>query len=416
MSSGNKTLNLTDITPKRHKHSSLTIHPYFGKVDPALADYLIKKLSKEGDIVLDPFCGSGTVVHEAIVNNRSVIGWDSSPLAVHICSSKLAGIKDSERNELIEIRNKIDKFIPNVNSIELSKISSFIPSMPRVHDVGKWFTSNSLKELGYINRFIVQNEGNLSSVAVLFLKIAFSRIIIPSSNQQGESSYRSIAKEDSPGRVLTLFIKSINHVISSALKFNDEIQSNSVKRTKFKKSKNGFTFSYSPYDVTIQQLDSRLTDCISVKKKANLVVSSPPYLMSWDYGLYHKFRFYWLGFNLDMYENTEIGRHLRRKKDDVERYTNDMTSTFETLSKSLTKKAKIVLINAPSVVYGKLVDTNKILSECASIAGWKMVDCVSTIDIPGPHHGMYGSLKNRKATAPGEAGKKEHVLIFERDV
>src|SRR5207247_2330951 len=104
----------------------------------------------------------------------------------------------------------------------------------------------------------------------------------------------------------------------------------------------------------------------------DLVVTSPPYLMSWDYGLYHKFRFYWLDFDLDAYEETEIGRHLRRKKDDIERYRADMTGAFKSMSLALSTGARIVMINAPSVVYGKKVDTNVILEECAEAAGWRL--------------------------------------------
>ena len=71
-------------------------------------------------------------------------------------------------------------------------------------------------------------------------------------------------------------------------------------------------------------------------------------------------------------------------------------------------------MNDPSIVYGKEVDTNKLLEDCAKNTGWKMVKCIQSLDIPGPHHGMYASLNSRKAKAPGKSGKKEHVLIFQR--
>jgi hypothetical protein len=136
--------------------------------------------------------------------------------------------------------------------------------------------------------------------------------------------------------------------------------------------------------------------------------------MSWDYGLYHKFRFYFLDMNLDEYEATEIGRHLRRKNDDIPRYTEDMTKTFERLSENTTEDGTIVMVNAPSVVQGKTVDTNEILESCARRAGWRLVDARETINIPGPHHGMYASLAPRGASAPGRAGKREFVLVFKR--
>lgn len=404
-------MKFKDISPKRHTSSSLPIHPYFGKVDPALASSLILHLSKEKDIVLDPFSGSGTVLHEAIINNRSAIGWDSSQLACLISTCKLMGILDEEIEKLNDFKLKIENHFKQVSDFDA--YLNIIPSMPRVRGVSKWFTDNSLKELSFIKFHIKEIEDDIKPSPLLnFIWISFSAIITRSSNQKGESNYVAIEKDDYKGKTVSLFSKSIENTIKCAASFNFELDG--IKRESFKSNdnKNSILFNNGLSLKTIN-VDSRNT-FEGHSTKSDLVVSSPPYLMSWDYALYHKFRFYWMDFQLDDYEETEIGRHLRRKKDDVERYTADMTSIFNNLTGALNNDAKIALINAPSVVYGKLVDTNQILSECADEAGWKTIECIESIDIPGPHHGMYGSLKSRKANAPGEAGKKEHVLIFSR--
>jgi site-specific DNA-methyltransferase (cytosine-N4-specific) len=160
-------------------------------------------------------------------------------------------------------------------------------------------------------------------------------------------------------------------------------------------------------------MDARSRESLS-DRRPSLVVTSPPYLMAWDYGLYHKFRFYWLGLDLDSYEDSEIGRHLRRKNDDVENYRRDMAQVFAVLRDEMAQSAVIAMVNAPSVVYGQLVDTNAILSEAAALAGWRLNQVLTTLDIPGPHHGMYESLAARRASAPGARGKREHVLLFSR--
>ncbi len=46
------------------------IYTYPAKFIPQLAQKLINTYSKENDIVIDPFMGSGTTVIEAIVNKR----------------------------------------------------------------------------------------------------------------------------------------------------------------------------------------------------------------------------------------------------------------------------------------------------------------------------------------------------------
>ena len=46
-------------------------------------------LSHPGDVVLDPFCGSGTTLLEASLASRNGVGLDANPLAVLIASVKI---------------------------------------------------------------------------------------------------------------------------------------------------------------------------------------------------------------------------------------------------------------------------------------------------------------------------------------
>ncbi|MNH72666.1 hypothetical protein D3C73_248410 [compost metagenome] len=288
--------------------------------------------------------------------------------------------------------------------------------MRRVHDISKWFTDISLNELSFLKYYLTKySQRQSKSLTVYsFLRIAFSSIIVKSSNQKGESHYSSVKKNDFRGRVISLFNDSVASVIKCAKNFSSEL-GGEIIRTELKEKDNERIVEFSNgCSATLVNTDSRADHSHLPSIQADLVVSSPPYLMSWDYGLYHKFRFYWLDFNLDQYENTEIGRHLRRQNDDIERYKLDMRDIFSRLSNSVKDSGIIALINAPSIVHGQLVDTNEILSECANNVGWRMDECVESIDIPGPHHGMYGSLEKRNVIAPGKAGKKEHVLIFSK--
>lgn len=55
----------------------------------ALLERIIHSSSNEGDLVLDPFCGSGTTLVVAQRLNRRWIGIDSSPLAVSLAKHRL---------------------------------------------------------------------------------------------------------------------------------------------------------------------------------------------------------------------------------------------------------------------------------------------------------------------------------------
>ena len=54
-----------------------------------LLERIIKASSNPGDVVLDPFCGSGTTLEAAQKLNRSWIGIDSSETAIDICRKRL---------------------------------------------------------------------------------------------------------------------------------------------------------------------------------------------------------------------------------------------------------------------------------------------------------------------------------------
>lgn len=55
----------------------------------ALLEKIITICSDEGDIVLDPFCGSGTTLVAAKLNNRRFIGIDSSHDAIRLAAERL---------------------------------------------------------------------------------------------------------------------------------------------------------------------------------------------------------------------------------------------------------------------------------------------------------------------------------------
>ena len=59
----------------KHVHG---LHPYLGKFPPQLAEALIGRHCRRGGLVLDPFCGSGTTLVEAVGLGRDAVGCDIS--------------------------------------------------------------------------------------------------------------------------------------------------------------------------------------------------------------------------------------------------------------------------------------------------------------------------------------------------
>jgi DNA modification methylase len=60
------------------------IHRYFARRPYSIFNELIKHYSNPNNIILDPFCGGGVTVIEALRLRRRVIGVDLSPIASFI--------------------------------------------------------------------------------------------------------------------------------------------------------------------------------------------------------------------------------------------------------------------------------------------------------------------------------------------
>ena len=78
-------LNVKKQEPRLGMHS---FHRYYGKLIPAIPALFIEEFTKEGDLVFDPFSGSGTTAVEAMAHNRNFVGFEINPL-----SQKIAYIK-----------------------------------------------------------------------------------------------------------------------------------------------------------------------------------------------------------------------------------------------------------------------------------------------------------------------------------
>jgi Putative RNA methylase family UPF0020 len=89
MSSLPETALWTSASTSRDDWTLQQIAPYIGRMKTSMARGLLSLLSQPGDLIVDPFCGSGVVALEAAVNGRRIVAGDWNPYAALLTHAKL---------------------------------------------------------------------------------------------------------------------------------------------------------------------------------------------------------------------------------------------------------------------------------------------------------------------------------------
>jgi hypothetical protein len=119
---------LKEADTTKHVHR---LHPYKGKFIPQLVEYFINSHTdefkkeiyfKSGDVILDPFCGSGTTLAQASELGIHAVGVDVSAFNALISNIKIEkhSLVDVQK-EIIRITKSLKVFLSSLNIIEFEQ-------------------------------------------------------------------------------------------------------------------------------------------------------------------------------------------------------------------------------------------------------------------------------------------------------
>lgn len=89
--------------------------PWRGQFSPQLIEYMLDKHCRSGSTVLDPFCGSGTVLHEAARAGINSVGLDVNPAAV--CLAKVSEVSLASMDERWLLTRSIRDFSEQLRTL-----------------------------------------------------------------------------------------------------------------------------------------------------------------------------------------------------------------------------------------------------------------------------------------------------------
>lgn len=356
-----------------------SIHRYSGKFIPQIARNAIELLTSPGDIVLDPYCGSGTTLLECMLARRKSIGIDLNPLAIAIATCKTRPISREPLRLLEhELRRKLADLpaVPSADDL-FSSFSAFadeIQSDPRwSHDwYRKWFKDAARWQLIAIDHAIrVVECPSLRLVALL----ALSDILRKCSN--AHRTYPNVmfdknSKEPRPP--ISAFFKRLQEIsaaIADLYDLNLTEQPNVIRA-----------------DAACMPLESRSVDAI---------VTHPPYIGSIPYAEYGLLSITWLGHDAKELDATLTGGR-RQSRDVVDRFVEGFRGMLGESYRVLRPGGRMFMLLGTPLVKGKRVNLPEMALSMAADVGFSEISTKTRNGV------------NRRANLMGH----EMLLFFER--
>lgn len=260
--------------PDRWTHG---FHTYPARMHPDTAARLVAAFSDSGEVVLDPFCGSGTVLVEAMVGGRRAVGRDLNPLAVRIARLRTTVIPAAARRALRERARAVAG-----RALERSRGGRPPPGPPRPDP--RPFDARAYVEL---RRLLAAVESERHAALREALLLVLSSLLVKASARVSDTDRRTHPVGRPPGALCRMFALKASELAGRLAALAEAVPD-----------------GIPPPDIAVD--DARRLDTVR-PDSVDLVVTSPPYPNVYDYHDHHDIRFEWLGIDAGALLRGEIG-------------------------------------------------------------------------------------------------------------
>lgn len=327
---------------ERTKHVN-RLHPYLGKFIPQLVEVFLRKYFKQGQTVLDPFCGSGTTLVQANELGINAVGYDISAFNTLLCRAKTTKYNlNKMRSEVLDILEKVHVATqtrtdhPFLWSYDSSLI---IPEIDNKY-LNEWYAPQALSELLTYRHHIENGSYEYKDL----LKIILCR----SARSARLTTHFDL---DFPKRPQTEPYWCYKHSrdcypITQAFKFLQRYSIDTIKRV------DEFAAIRTKATIAIHHKDSRKAKFSQIDG----VITSPPYVGLIDYHEQHSYAYHLLG--LEDKRNHEIGPAVNGSSKKAQRqYQNDIAEVFSHILRSLPNDGRIIVVaNDRSNLYSEIAE------------------------------------------------------------
>lgn len=272
----------------KHVHR---LHPYLGKYIPQLVEIFLRKYFKPGQVVFDPFAGSGTTLVQAKELGINSVGCDVSAFNVLLARAK------TKTYSVKKVQSEITDILERVRQCVLTDIEQpILPLLAKQENLliendseylKAWFAPQALKEILIFRKFISDYEDQEILKVILSRAARSARLTthfdldIPK-NPQIEPYYCHKHRRTC-------------HPTTTAFQFLKRYSLDTIKRIEL------FTELSTDATVNVIHGDSRFVD----PGKIDGVITSPPYVGLIDYHEQHRYAYELFG--IEDKSDLEIG-------------------------------------------------------------------------------------------------------------
>lgn len=255
------------------------MHSYPARFIPHIPHWVLRRYGRPGDVVLDPFAGSGTALLEALLYGQPGIGVDLNPLSPLLIAAKT------------DVPASMRAFSRDARLAAQSAARSPQTFEPRWRNLGKWFQPPARNALARIFGYLHHNPDDLPDNLRTFLRVAAS------------SAVRTVSNADP--RVAKPFISRHRRTDIVAGRVPQDAQAVFEQRVeRFLRRKRAWVRAMraamahyglaAPPGVTFAGDDARAMTAVA-DDSVDIVVTSPPYANAQEYFRTVKLELLWLG-------------------------------------------------------------------------------------------------------------------------
>jgi hypothetical protein len=357
-----------------HVHA---FHSYPARLHAITARRLVEKFSPPRGRVLDPFCGSGTVVVESLLAGRRAAGLDANPLAVELTWLKTHLASRAEVDAMLEGARSAREHADERRERKAGATQRY------GREDAELFEPHVLMELDGIKAGLGKIRHDFARRA---LKLVLSAILVKVSRRTGDTSEGTAPRRLSAGYTAKLFYKKAEELSRLLTEFAAKLPRHVEP----------------PF---VQWGDARNIEAIR-PGSIDLVLTSPPYPGNYDYLAHHALRLRWLGLDTEKFAALELGarRHLSALSESAarERWSTELGDVLGSLAKVLAPRGRAVLVIADTVIGTHAVYADELVRMVARSVGLEVTTVGSQAR---PHfHGPTARAFDRKPRC-------EHAIV-----